>query len=361
MQENSPPGYVSGAMAEHSVLFSVSEAYYRPAVTELRRVLPVRDVLPVGPDAGIVVLSRGDIRDVHAAVHANRLRFVRHLAAVLAAVPTGTLHGDDQQIVDFVRSLDAPLDTQVAVQVWESGKTTASPQAVRLGVTAALAERGIEAVRSGSAQVLSVCVGENVTAVALNGSSWALSDWPGGRLRLAHSPAQISRSEFKLEELFSLYDIESGGTGLDLGASPGGWTRILLRHNYHTVHAVDPADLAPVLVDDPGVIHHRTTAGEFLRNTRERFDIVVNDMKMVPELSAQVMVDAADRLNPGGYAIVTLKLDAPDAVNQVDRALKTFGTRYDVVFARQLQHNRHELTVVGRLPGRRRVPRSMDS
>ena len=358
MQENSLPGYVSGAMAEHSVLFSVSEAYYRPAVTELRRVLNVADVLRVGPDAGIVVLGRGDIRDVHAAAGAARLRFVRHLAAVLDAVPTDTLHGEDQQIVDYVRSLELPLDSpRVAVQVWESGKTTAGPQAVRLGVVALLEERGIEAVRSGGDQVLSVCIGEDTTVVAVNGGSWALSDWPGGRLRLGHSPEQISRSEFKLEELFGLHPIEGGGAGLDLGASPGGWTRILRRHGYRPVHAVDPADLDPSLLGDPGVIQHRTTAGEFLRGTRERFDIVVNDMRMVPELSAQVMADAAARLHPGGHAIVTLKLDAPDAVNQVDRALKIFGTRYDVEFARQLQHNRHELTVVGRLPRRGRTPR----
>jgi 23S rRNA (cytidine2498-2'-O)-methyltransferase len=351
MQHNS----LSGAGVDHSVLFSASEAYYRSAVLELRRTLLVDDVVRVGPDAGIVVLRTGDIRDVHEAAEANRLRFIRHLAAVAEIAPSDKLHGDPDRIADFVLSLELPWASDgVAVQVWESGKTPASPEAVRKAVTTALRSKRIDTLRSGGNQVLSICIGERQTVAALNASRWALSDWPGGRMRLATLPEQISRAEFKLEELFRLHGVRSGDVGLDLGASPGGWTRILRRHGYARVHAVDPADLDASLLADPGVVYHRTTAGEFLKTTPEHFDIVVNDMRMVPELSAQVMVDAAARLRPGAYGVFTLKLDAPDAVNQVDRAIKIFGARFELEFARQLQHNRHELTVVGRIPTRRR-------
>jgi 23S rRNA (cytidine2498-2'-O)-methyltransferase len=350
---------LSGAGVEHSmVLFSASEAYYRSAVIELRRTLAVRDVVRVGPDAGIVILRTGDIQDVHEAAEANQLRFIRHLATVADSVSSDRLRGDSKRIADFVMSLDLPWPSDsIAVQVWESGKTPASPEDVRKAVTAALQDKGVNTVRSGSELVLSICVGERQTVVALNPSRWGLSDWPGGRMRLAALPEQISRAEFKLEELFRLHDVGSGDVGLDLGASPGGWTRILRRHGYAEVHAVDPADLDASLLADPGVVYHRTTAGEFLKTTAEHFDIVVNDMRMVPELSAQVMVDAAARLRPGAYGVFTLKLDAPDAVNQIDRSIKIFGARFEVEFARQLQHNRHELTVVGRIPSHRRPAR----
>jgi 23S rRNA (cytidine2498-2'-O)-methyltransferase len=319
-----------------SVLFSVSEAYFGAAVTEIERAVTVSDVLRVGPDAGVAELARGDIRDVYDAP----LHFVRHLAAVSATEPA---LDDPGRIAALVASLRLPLnESPPAVQVWESGKPTARAADVREAVVQAL---GVPVVRAGSPQTLSVCLGEDLTVVALNGSRWSLSDWPGGRIRLAAGPEQISRAEFKLEELFTLHPVPVGRVGLDLGASPGGWTRILLARGAAKVHAVDPADL---LVTGPGVVHHRTTAGEFLRSTRVRFDVVVNDMRMTPERSSRVMLDVADHLRPGAYGIVTLKLDAADAVAQVDRALRILGGAYDIEFARQLQHNRHEVTVVVR-------------
>jgi 23S rRNA (cytidine2498-2'-O)-methyltransferase len=322
-----------------SVLFSVSETYFGAAVAELDRSVAVRDIFRAGPDAGVAELGRGDIRDVFDAP----LHFVRHLAAVSAVEPA---IDDPGRIAALVASLRLPLnESPPALQVWESGKSGAHAAEVRDAVADAL---GVPVVRSGSPQTLSVCLGEDLTVVALNGSRWSLSDWPGGRLRLSAGPEQISRAEFKLEELFTLHPVPVGPVGLDLGASPGGWTRILRTRGCATVHAVDPADLDPRVAGDPGVVHHRTTAGEFLRSARERFDIVVNDMRMTPERSSRVMVDAARHLRPGAYGIATLKLDAADAVRQVDRALGILSRAYDIEFARQLQHNRHELTVVTR-------------
>jgi 23S rRNA (cytidine2498-2'-O)-methyltransferase len=320
-----------------SVLFSVSEPYFGVAVAELDRAVAVHDVLRVGPDAGVVELRRGDIRDVYDAP----LHFIRHLAAVSAVEPA---LDDPARVAALVGSMRLPLnESPPAVQVWESGKSVARAAEVRDAVVEAL---GVPTVRSGSPQTLSVCLGQDLTVVALNGSRWALSDWPGGRLRLSAGPDQVSRAEFKLEELFTLHPVPVGRVGLDLGASPGGWTRILRTRGCATVHAVDPADL---VFADAGVIHHRTTAGEFLRSTRVRFDIVVNDMRMTPERSSRVMLDAAAHLRPGAYGIVTLKLDAADAVRQVDRALGILDRSYDIEFARQLQHNRHEVTAVGRV------------
>lgn len=319
-----------------SVLFSVSEAYFGAAVAELDRAVAVSDVLRAGPDAGVAELRRGDIRDVYdAAPH-----FIRHLAAPVAVEPA---IDDPGRIAALVGSLRLPLnESPPAVQVWESGPSAARAADVREAVVRAL---GVPVVRSGSPQTLSVCLGQDLTVVALNGSRWSLSDWPGGRLRLSAGPDQVSRAEFKLEELFSLHPVPVGPVGVDLGASPGGWTRILRARGCATVHAVDPAGLD---WSDAGVIHHRTTAGEFLRSTRVRFDTVVNDMRMTPERSARVMVDAAAHCRSGAYGILTLKLDAADAVRQVDRALGILSRAYDIEFARQLQHNRHEVTVVAR-------------
>src|SRR5947209_3776190 len=79
-----------------------------------------------------------------------------------------------------------------------------------------------------------------------------LSDWPGGMRHFAQTPEQISRAEFKLLEALEVFGVElpSSGWALDLGAAPGGWTRLLLEAGMHIV-AVDPAKLDPRLARSP--------------------------------------------------------------------------------------------------------------
>ncbi len=55
---------------------------------------------------------------------------------------------------------------------------------------------------------------------------------------------KVSRAYFKLFEALLRFDVKlpRGGKGLDIGASPGGWTQCLVEHGL-TVWAVDPAPL----------------------------------------------------------------------------------------------------------------------
>jgi 23S rRNA (cytidine2498-2'-O)-methyltransferase len=69
-------------------------------------------------------------------------------------------------------------------------------------------------------------------------------------------------------------------------------------------------------------------------------------MRMEPGLSASVMVSAARRLAPDGLAIMTLKIAPRDALRTVRDTLRVLDRAYEVVFARQLHHNRNEVTVV---------------
>ncbi len=167
-------------------------------------------------------------------------------------------------------------------------------------------------------------------------------------MRLAASPDQISRAEHKLEELFSLLPLTISGDALDLGASPGGWTRILLQQGARRVHGVDPGEPAPSLARRPELTWHRTTAGEFIRRTQRTFQVIVNDMRMDPLMSVQTMINAAPLQRHGDLIIITLKITTNRPVELIDRALDNLGERYKIIFARQLHHNRNEVTVVGR-------------
>ncbi|WP_346073760.1 SAM-dependent methyltransferase [Saccharopolyspora thermophila] len=336
------------------VLFSTSPEYFQAAKAELLDVYAGNQTGPVsvqrlGPDLGR--LSGPGVRIGHLArVCEDRpVAFVKHLTAERAELPLSAV-GDLDAAVDHVQRVAAEVDAdKLAVQSWVSGQNPASYGSAELArrCMAALTGMGKTTGRANMPKTLSLCLTRAGLSIGLASAAEQLSDWPGGRTRLARSDDQISRAEFKLEEAFQTFGIRppSSGTALDLGASPGGWTRVLRRSGI-TVWAIDPGDLDDRLRRDRGVRHIQMTAGAFFRSEHRRFDMVVNDMKMDPELSCRLMLDAAQLLRPSALAVVTLKLSGHRSVKVVRECLDLLRQRYRVRAARQLHHNRHEVTVV---------------
>jgi 23S rRNA (cytidine2498-2'-O)-methyltransferase len=327
------------------VLFSAAEESLGLAIRELRAAFPAADLARVGPDLG--ALTGPDIAGIAAHCQDDPLVFVRHLTVETARV--SRLTGLGPAAVSAVGDAAIRDGAEIAVQAWASGEPDLGYGAGQAAgeIVRALRDRGYTPTRSRAAYTLSCCLVSDIALIGLNRRDLSLSDWPGGRVRLGRSPDQISRAEFKLEELFDLFELDLPGDGraLDLGAAPGGWTRIL-RSRGLTVWAVDPGDLDPRLQSDRSIYHARTTAGEFLRSNRVRFDLVVNDMRMEPLLSCRMMTDAAPHLAPGGLAVVTLKTGTRRVLETVRACLDVLSRSYRIVHARQLHHNRHEVTVV---------------
>ncbi|HVE93161.1 MAG TPA: SAM-dependent methyltransferase, partial [Actinomycetota bacterium] len=200
-------------------------------------------------------------------------------------------------------------------------------------------------------QVLSVVVSDAGGALeahlGVSRTDHNLSAWPGGMRRFAREPDQVSRSEFKLLEALEAFGVtlDDAHHALDLGASPGGWTRILTGRGLRVV-AVDPADLHPSVESHPLVTHLRATAGDaFSRRDLPVFDLVANDLRMEARHSAKLTVRAAGLLKPGaGTAIMTLKLPAKRPLRVLDDAMSILSARYRIRGARHLFHNRHEVT-----------------
>lgn len=343
------------------VLFSAAEESYASAVRELRdafsRTLRVERL---GPDLGAVTTpGSGSAEDlvgeVAAASRHRPLVFVRHLTveADHVGLPDAT---DPAVVADraaelVAAELVADEPAELALQCWVSDPATVTygSRALFEKVSGAVTAAGVRVVRSGAPRVLSGAVTRHGVHLGLNRTELSLSDWPGGRVRLGRSPEQVSRAEFKLEELFQTCPVPlpSRGRAVDLGAAPGGWTRILRQRGLDVV-AVDPGDLAPSLVADRGVRHARTTVGEFFRADRTRFDLAVNDLRMDPVLSTQVMLGAVDHLAPGAFIVLTLKTGGGRLLETVRDCLDRLRGPYRVVFARQLYHNRREVTVLAR-------------
>lgn len=195
-------------------------------------------------------------------------------------------------------------------------------------------------------QVLSVvlCADTGWLGVSPVGENY--SAWAGGCRRFLREKDQVSRAEFKLLEALETFDVRlpASGTALDLGAAPGGWTRVL-RGRGLSVVAVDPAGLDARVARDPGVTHVRTTAQAYFRAPAP-CDIMVNDMKMDACQSAALMAEGTHCLSAGGVAVLTLKLpERPgEWPGRIRRARAVLSAAYRVEGMRQLFHNRNEAT-----------------
>lgn len=195
--------------------------------------------------------------------------------------------------------------------------------------------------------IVSILINDVSILVGISNPLENLSYWPGGEHRFKKDDTLISRAEFKLLEAIEMFnlDIKKYSTALDLGASPGGWTKVLL-DNGLKVTCVDPANLSKTLEKNNRVTHHKCLAQDFLENDYE-FDIIVNDMRMDIYESIALMKSASRYLvKDNSIAIMTLKLREKNIQSQVNKALVALTSHYKILYAKQLFHNRSEVTVV---------------
>ena len=309
--------------------------------------------------------------------------FVRHICPVHQVVPLWDSPGDPDELAEALgqsqsRSLIDALapERSFSVQTRLFGELPYKPfdvnqavsQAVAAHTGAALDVRAPQQILSIVCAALSPAVVEHLPRelqarpqgalyglVGLSSPRQNLSDWAGGARRFARDEGQVSRSEFKLLEAFEVFDIKlpPRGVALDLGASPGGWTRVLRQRGQY-VTAVDPGALDERVASDPGVRHKRMTAEAYLRDEPDQFDVIVNDMRMDGRDSARLMAAYARLLYPHGMVIMTLKLPEARRMPILEHALDILRTVYTVAGARQLFHNRSEITLYLRpAPARR--------
>jgi 23S rRNA (cytidine2498-2'-O)-methyltransferase len=297
--------------------------------------------------------------------------FVRHIAPVQTVAPLGGHAGDPTFLA---RMLPGSLPTlaptsSFSVQTRVLAEVAFKPFDINTALAPALTgESGPPLDVRAPVQVVSVvcavlkrwqpdpqlvvggaALGKGKRLVALAGVSLAadnLSNWAGGMRRFAREEGQISRAEFKLLEAIEVFGIvlPAHGVALDLGAAPGGWTRVLRQAGQY-VTAIDPGELDARLADDPGVRHRRMTAEQYLQSDPDAFDIIVNDMRMDARDSARVMAACAKLLYRHGWALMTVKLPEQDRQPVLDQTFAILRPVYTIAGARQLFHNRSEITL----------------
>ena len=293
---------------------------------------------------------------VQAVIHlSNTENDIGELAMAIVNLPTFAMLERGQRFAVQTRLLQTDME---AVRAGSNKHSYSSGHVNQLLAEAIAEETGaVESIKKPQVVVSLLCTMEKAyLGISLTKDN--LSDWPGGTRHFAHIPEQISRSEFKLLEALEVFGVTlpSQGLALDLGAAPGGWTRMLLEAGMRVV-AVDPAKLDARLARQPHVEHYRGYAEEYLDEAikrRRKFNVITNDMRMDAREAARLLVEASACLLSDGFIISVLKL--PHATSEIDplknlsEALRVLDRHFGIVQARQLFHNRQEVTVLTARP-----------
>lgn len=197
-------------------------------------------------------------------------------------------------------------------------------------------------------------------ALLCSAPAGSASPWPGGIPRLRFPSSAPSRSTLKLEEaLLVLIDerermrwLQPGMRAVDLGAAPGGWTWQLVRRSIR-VTAVDNGPMQPALLDS-GLVEHLRVDGFRYRPPRP-VDWLVCDMVEQPRRITALM---AEWLAAGicRHALFNLKLPMKKRREEVALCLDLLRAALPGIElrARQLYHDREEVTVLALPPDRAR-------
>lgn len=160
---------------------------------------------------------------------------------------------------------------------------------------------------------------------------------------------EISRAENKLKEALAKFNVKLNGKGkaLDIGAAPGGWSKVLADYGYEVI-AVDPGNLHPKLHDNPKIKHYNCKIENL--DFKNHFDIIVNDMNIEPQVTSEIIDGLAHVLKDNGLIIVTLKL--PNKIeSRIKASIDILNHNFEVLAIKNLFHNRQEITALLRKRG----------
>lgn len=184
------------------------------------------------------------------------------------------------------------------------------------------------------------------------------SRWPGGMMPLELPDDAVSRAWLKMEEAlrWSELPIRARARCAEIGSSPGGASQALLARGVRVL-GIDPAEMHPLVLAHPHFTHLRRRASGVRRREFRKVRWLTADMNVAPNYTLDVVADIVTHaeVNVRGM-LLTLKLFewklADDLPEYLDR-IRRWG--FNWVEARQLQHNRQEVTVAAlkkSLPGK---------
>lgn len=212
-----------------------------------------------------------------------------------------------------------------------------------------LVSKGYKLDVAKGSSIVSLYVSEESIYVGVGSAKINLSHWKGGMPHYSSTKEYnfVSRAEYKLLEAIECFGInlKNMKIGADLGAAPGGWTKVLVDNGLNCV-SIDPSHLAKEINANKNVQYYHMLVEDYMKlDIKDHFDIVVNDMKMNIGNSIKVTNRFYEKIRNGGIVVVTFKLPKEFSYKEILEHISMFNG-FEFVGARQLFHNRNEITVI---------------
>lgn len=325
-----------------------STGYVNQALEEAREVDKELKVLQNYNNGILLVSTTMPKEKFNTAIIEKKPIFIRHISSfdVVAEISEKTSPSD---IAELAKEYGSKLErgSKAAVQVRKArGEYSFNPIDIKTEIDVLMAQSGIEAEIKNPEYIISILLDEDKCYMGMNESRMNLSSWSGGMVHYKKDESDISRAKFKLMEAIKVFDIDMSKVhnALDLGAAPGGWTSVLLEHDV-SVTAVDTGDMDPRLNKYKNYSFIKANASE-IELQEESFDMLTSDISWNAKNTAVMVNKASGSLKKGGYAVVTVKLMGTKVRRTIREVKEIYQEVFDVKAAKQLFHNRDEITLL---------------
>ena len=179
-----------------------------------------------------------------------------------------------------------------------------------------------------------------------------VSDWrsslPGGLLPIRMPTDAVSRAFLKFEEglRWSGFAIEAGSQCLDIGSAPGGGSQALLARGAKVI-GVDPAEMAPFIINQPNFTHLRGRINQLKRNYFLKSRWIITDINVSPNYTLDVLEDLIThpkmRIRGMLFTLKLLDWKFFADISDYTKRIRTWG--FQNIQVKQLQFNRQEVMV----------------
>ncbi len=334
-----------------TLLVTTPRGWEREARQELRRLLPGAMVESLFIAGNVIAMLDEQLQPALERIREEITYTIARVTPVQLRMQVGAGRHWLETMQEAAGHLPPPdRERTFMVQVDRRGHHDFSSEDVALAVADTWVHDGAPPVDlEDPEQILSVEIFQDLAFMGINPAERLLRKRLRRMRRWAPGQRPISRAELKLREAIDEFGLAlpEDGRALDLGAAPGGWTRVLAEQMAEVV-AVDPGDLDERVERLPNVTHLRCRTEELDPGRIGRFDVLTNDMNLEPEVSAGLMCRLADLLQPGGLAVMTIKFMTARRGQHITQAVRTLETRYEAIEVSHMPHNARETTAVMR-------------
>ncbi len=200
-----------------------------------------------------------------------------------------------------------------------------------------------------------IVVGRNEWWVGYHLTAGYVSRLPGGLQTIELPPHAVSRAYLKMREAlaWAQFPFEQDQQAVEIGCAPGGASQALMEQGL-LVTGIDPAEVDPVVANDPRFNHVQKRGADVQRREFRKTRWLTADMNVAPQYTLDTVeaIVTHPEVEIRGL-LLTLKLldwDLAAMLPEYLERIRSWG--YSDVRARQLQFNRQEICVAALRSGR---------